>query len=115
MIVYKLKSEKCRSIVNIIKEEADEMVDGISKKYYENRIVTKETVIYIYIIEKYMFRINSNLSVTFILEERNNGAYLQIISAGGAVGLMGTSYGAEDASIKNILEDLKAIGFEIIE
>ncbi|MBQ9124539.1 MAG: hypothetical protein IJY14_02495 [Acholeplasmatales bacterium] len=115
MVKYKLFSKAHKNINKIIKEEADEIVEGVTNSYYEKRIVSTGKVTYIYIIEKYLFRINSNLSITIILEESEDGSFVEIIASGGKVGLTNVSFGAEEASVKDILFELKELGYKIVE
>ena len=115
MVKYKLESKQYKNIVNIIKDEASEKMDGIKNTFYEKRILAPGKVINIYIIEKYLLRISSNLSITVILEENEEGSFIEIISSGGGVGLTTRTFGAEAASVKNIIKELKELGYTLVE
>lgn len=82
---------------------------------YRKQIPSRWGVVTILMYEEYYSRINSDLSVTIISDMRDNETTVEIISAGGKVGLGEFSYGAEKRAAKNIAEVLIHEGFEIVE
>jgi hypothetical protein len=62
----------------------------------------------IFILEYYYFRIDSNLSAIFILEElKPKYIKAEIVIAGGSSGFLGFSWGSEKSMLKKILKFLK--------
>jgi hypothetical protein len=64
---------------------------------------TNERKTIVLIAEKFYFRIKSNLAATIIIDVIDNLRYqIDIIVAGGKLGLLGFTYGAEGSMLKRI-------------
>jgi hypothetical protein len=83
--------------------------------FYKKQIPTKYGVTTILMYEEYYGRIKSDLSVTVISDMRESQTTVEIISAGGKLGVMEVSFGAEKKAAKNIAEILMHEGFEVVE
>lgn len=88
---------------------------GDKEELYEKSITCNNCYITVYVYEEYFFRINSTLSVTVILEQKEDGSVVDLISSGAKIGLGDITYGAEKASLKPLVEKLIEAGFEINE
>lgn len=78
---------------------------------FTKKIEYGDCKITVFIVEDYYLRINSNLTLTVIVEETADKTTAEIISSGGKVGLGGLSYGAEKRAAKSIVKLLKENGF----
>ncbi len=66
--------------------------------------------VYVFTLEKYYFRIKSNLLTVVIFNFKDKGRIdVRIISGGGGEGLMGISWGAESSSNNTIIGILKEL------
>lgn len=66
------------------------------------------TKLFIFIYTNYMMRIESNLTVSVMLEFKGkSNALLTIISTGGEKGLFGISYGSEEHCEQKVFDALK--------
>lgn len=82
---------------------------------YERLIQTPWGFVQILIYEEYYFRIQSDLSVTVIYEEKNDITEIEIISAGGKDGIQGISFGAEKHALTRMSKRLIKEGFDVVE
>lgn len=69
----------------------------------------------ILLYEEYYFRIESDLTVTVIYEEKQDKTEIEIISSGGKVGIGAISYGAEKAALTGLTKRLIKEGFTLVE
>ena len=79
---------------------------------YKNVIATKWGVLTILMYEQYFYRVESDLAVTIIADERANGTTLEIIAAGGHHGLLGVTIGSEKSAVKEVMKKFQEVGFE---
>lgn len=79
--------------------------------FFIKTITLENSKVIIFIAEEYYFRINSNLTLTVIVEETSDKATVEVISSGGKTGLWGLTYGAENSAAKRIVRLLKENGF----
>lgn len=82
---------------------------------YEKLIQTPWGFVQMLIYEEYYFRINSDLSVTVLYEERNGLTEIEIISAGGKEGILGLSFEAEKQALTRLSKRLIKEGFTVVE
>ncbi|MFX1409323.1 MAG: DUF6054 family protein [Promethearchaeota archaeon] len=65
----------------------------------------KQDTTTVLIIEKYYFRINSNLTITLIFNKNNNHSVgVHIITSGGKEGLFGLTWGSEKSALNKIIK-----------
>ncbi len=79
--------------------------------FFVKKINSEYSKTTIFIFEEYYFRISSNLSLTFIINETSNETAIDIISSGGTSGLLGISYGAEENAVNRIVQLFRDNGF----
>jgi hypothetical protein len=66
--------------------------------------------VYVYILEEYFFRVNSNLAAFVIFEqEQNSKINVTLAVAGGGAGVLDLTWGAENRELKELLEFFKTI------
>lgn len=93
-----IEGNKIEELVSLLKGEIGE--------YYIHPVED----VYIFISEKYYFRNNSdlmtNVVMNFSMEDR---CEIQLVSGGGAEGLIGMDFGAENSRNKEIYKFIKGI------
>ena len=87
----------------------------LSRDVFVENYVSTDKKLTIYIAEPYYMRIESNLSVTVIVEELDDKVNVDIISSGGQKGFWGLSWGAESNATDKVASLLELYGFVEID
>ncbi|MBN1802220.1 MAG: hypothetical protein JW891_11980 [Candidatus Lokiarchaeota archaeon] len=97
------------NLVNInIEEVYSKFSEDIQPNFeYEN----PDGSVKVYIKEIYYYRIKSNLSATIIFEQQDTNKYfVYIVVSGGASGLFGITWGAENNMMKKLAKYFERFG-----
>jgi hypothetical protein len=87
----------------------EQLINDFEENFNPNfKFSNNQNTTTIFIIERYYFRINSNLTLTLIFNMINsNSIELHIITSGGTSGLLGLSGGAEKSALHRVIKFLK--------
>ncbi|MFX1320373.1 MAG: DUF6054 family protein [Promethearchaeota archaeon] len=83
----------------------DQLIHDFEEFFTPNfKFSNKQDTTTVLIIEKYYFRINSNLTITLIFNRNNNySVEVHIITSGGKLGLLGLTWGSEKSALNKII------------
>ena len=91
MVKFKLVSENTPNIQEILNEYFPPYT-STEDNFFVKRIEREDCRITIYITEEYYFRINSDLTLTVIVEETKNETTVEVVCSGGKIGLLSFSH-----------------------
>ncbi|MBD3197543.1 MAG: hypothetical protein GF317_20990 [Candidatus Lokiarchaeota archaeon] len=100
-----------QDIITITNKSMDDIISRFESQFkpseeYSNIFDTTK----IFVVEKYYFRIESNLAATVIFDEINeNEVKVIVIVAGGKQGSLDLSWGSEKSMLKNIMDYFRAM------
>ncbi len=102
-----------RNIQNIQTILSEQIASSFSSTdgVYTKKIAVGSYKITIYVAENYYYRTNSTLSLTLILEEKENEITAEVIASGGKTGLFGFTYGTEKSALNKMVDILLEYGF----